>query len=80
MDEFLAFLFWDSSFFFFPWVFLLDVSFVDALVSVWASSSSFLNLVLFWVVEPGGRLVAEGVVVWLHPQTWVSGIGEACSL
>jgi len=32
-------------------------------------------------VVPGEQLGAEAVVVvWLRPQTWVSDLGEACSL
>ena len=32
-------------------------------------------------VAPGEQLGAEAVVVvWLRPQTWVSDLGEACSL
>ena len=64
---------------------------VDALVSDWASSCfSYPALSLMVVpgeqlgaeaVVPGEQLGAEAVVVvWLRPQTWVSDLGEACSL
>ena len=64
---------------------------VDALVSDWASSC-FSYPALSLMVAPGEQLGAEAVapgeqlgaeavvVVWLRPQTWVSDLGEACSL